>query len=68
MRRATLLITLSTTLLLLAACSGGVDSVWDPKTGETDTCSTAFDWSPWSQRDACIANHVAQGWMVKMRQ
>jgi uncharacterized protein YceK len=67
MRSVTLWMTLSTTLLLLGGCSG-VEGVWDPKTGQTDTCSTAFDWSPWSQRDACIADHVAQGWKVKMRQ
>ena len=56
------------TAVLLASCGGSVEAVWDPKTGQTDTCSTVLDWSPWSQRDACLAEHVAQGWMVKMRE
>jgi hypothetical protein len=56
------------TMLLAGGCSGGVEGVWNPRTGEFESCSQGLaDWSPWSQRDACIAGHVAQGWNVKVR-
>jgi hypothetical protein len=55
--------------LALGGCSGGVAAVQDPQTGQEVTCSegTLGDWNPWSQRDACLADHVAQGWTVKMK-
>lgn len=69
-RMATLrLATALATALALAACGSGVAAVQDPQTGQTDTCSGPgmTDRNPWSQRDACLADHVAQGWMVKMK-
>jgi hypothetical protein len=57
-------ITLSLVLFLLAGCANPA-VVHDPKTGETVTCSTpASEWNPWSQADACVAGHIAEGWMV----
>lgn len=50
--------------LSLGACS--VPAVQNPATGETQTCTDGWrDESPWSQREACIAGHIAQGWVVK---
>jgi hypothetical protein len=50
--------------LMLAGCS----SPWvvqNPRTGETVLCGDgASEWNPWSQHDACVADHVAQGWIV----
>ncbi len=66
MRRAAVL----AAALALGGCADGVAAVQDPQTGQQVTCSegTLGDWSPWSQRDACLADHVAQGWTVKMKQ
>ncbi len=51
--------------LLLGGCSVPV-VVQNPQTGETVTCTEGWrDQSPWSQREACVAGHVAQGWVVK---
>jgi hypothetical protein len=50
------------TTLLLGGCATAVQN---PKTGEIQTCSQGvLDISPWSQDDACTANHIAQGWTV----
>jgi hypothetical protein len=56
-------------LAALGGCGSGVEAAQNPQTGETVTCtgSQMSDMSPWSQRDACIADHVAQGWTVKMK-
>jgi hypothetical protein len=56
--------------LALGGCAGGVAAVQDPQTGQVATCSegTLADQNPWSQRDACLADHVAQGWTVKMKE
>jgi uncharacterized protein YceK len=55
---------LSLTALLLAGCSAPV-TVRNPQSGATVTCSQgAWDQSPWSQREACVADHIAQGWMT----
>jgi hypothetical protein len=49
-------------VLLLGGCSAVVE---DPKTGERLSCSEGWrDASPWSQSDACVANHIAQGWVI----
>ncbi len=55
--------------LALGGCGGGVEAVQNPQTGQTVTCAEPGtpDWNPWSQREACLADHVAQGWTVKMK-
>jgi hypothetical protein len=51
--------------LALGACSVPV-VLQNPQTGETVTCTAGWrDQSPWSQREACVSDHVAQGWVVK---
>jgi hypothetical protein len=48
----------------LAACASPV-TVQDPKTGEAVLCSTeASEWNPWSQKDTCVAAHLAEGWTI----
>ncbi len=50
------------TALLLAGCGAPV-VVRNPRSGETATCTEGvWDQSPWSQREACVADHIAQGW------
>jgi len=51
--------------LLLAGCSGPI-VVENPRTGETIVCSAggAAELNPWSQHDACVADHVTEGWAV----
>ena len=51
------------TTLLLGGCATAVQN---PKTGERSSPARKvwFDMSPWSQDDACTANHIAQGWTV----
>lgn len=64
MRYATLLVT----AWLLQACSVPV-TVQNPQTGETLACTEGWrDQSPWSQREACVADHVAQGWTIKRQE
>jgi hypothetical protein len=57
---------LAAAAVLLGACSVPV-VLQNPRTGESMTCSDGSwgDQSPWSQREACVADHVAQGWVVK---
>ncbi len=51
-------------LFLLVGCAEPI-TVQNPKTGETMLCKTpASEWNPWSQDDACVAGHLAQGWMI----
>jgi hypothetical protein len=51
-------------LAALAGCAEPV-SVRDPHTGETVLCKTAAsEWNPWSQDDACVSGHIAQGWTI----
>jgi hypothetical protein len=60
MRYAILLVT----GLLLQACSVPM-VVQNPQTGETVTCTEGWrDQSPWSQREACVSDHLAQGWAI----
>ena len=49
-------------VLLLSGCAATVEN---PRTGERISCSEGWlDVSPWSQSDACEANHLAQGWVI----
>ena len=53
--------------LMLAACSAPV-TIENPQTGQSLVCSEgALDWSPWSQQEACVAGHLAQGWTIISR-
>jgi hypothetical protein len=45
---------------LLTGCAREVVML-NPRTGETITCP-ASPLNPWSQQQACIGDHVAQGW------
>jgi hypothetical protein len=52
-------------MLLTAACvlmGCAHDTVMlNPRSGETTTCR-ASSWNPWSQQEACVGDHIAQGW------
>ena len=52
-------------VLMLSGCSGPV-TVENPFTGEGVVCREGgvSDWNPWSQHDACVADHVTHGWTV----
>jgi hypothetical protein len=53
--------------LMLAGCAEPV-TVENPRTGQSLVCSDgAGDWSPWSQQEACVAGHLAQGWTIVSR-
>jgi hypothetical protein len=45
---------------LLTGCASDVVML-NPRTGESITCP-AGPLNPWSQQQACIGDHVAQGW------
>jgi hypothetical protein len=45
---------------LLAGCARDVVML-NPRTGETMTCRKS-PLSPWSQQEACVGDHIAQGW------
>ena len=45
---------------LLAGCAADVAMV-NPRTGEKTVCP-ASPLNPWSQQEACIGDHIAQGW------
>lgn len=55
--------------LALGGCGSNVAAVENPQTGQTETCSGPGmnEMNPWGQRDACLADHIAQGWTVKMK-
>jgi hypothetical protein len=54
------------TVLLLGGCSLTVEN---PRSGEVVACSQGVaDLSPWSQRESCAAEHLAQGWTLGERQ
>jgi uncharacterized lipoprotein YajG len=58
------LLPLAATMFLLTGCAEPV-TVQNPRTGETLTCKTAAaEWNPWSQAEACVADHLAQGWTI----
>jgi hypothetical protein len=55
---------LTVALALLAGCADPV-VVQNPKSGEKLLCKTpASEWNPWSQDDACVAEHIAEGWTI----
>src|SRR5262249_35184395 len=45
---------------LLAGCAQHVVML-NPRTGETTTCGTS-PLNPWSQQEACVGEHITQGW------
>jgi hypothetical protein len=58
------LLPLAAAVFLLAGCAEPV-MVQNPRTGEMLTCKTpGSEWNPWSQADACVADHLAQGWTI----
>jgi hypothetical protein len=55
-------LTLIVAAFLLPSCATDV-AMQNPRTGETATCRASLrGLNPWSQQDACIADHLAQGW------
>ena len=50
-------------MLIIAACllSSCARVMMNPRTGETVTCRENL-LNPWSQGEACVGNHIAQGW------
>ena len=50
----------------LTACASDTDvAMQDPRTGDTTTCGQSFlGLNPWSQTQACVAQHAAQGWVT----
>jgi hypothetical protein len=46
--------------LSLQGCASDV-TLLNPRTGETAICQ-AGPLNPWSQQQACIGDHIAQGW------
>jgi hypothetical protein len=50
--------------LMLVGCSAPV-TVENPQTGQSLVCGEGVvDWSVWSQREACVGGHIAQGWRI----
>jgi hypothetical protein len=55
-------LTLIVATCILTGCAGDV-VMQNPRTGETATCrESLMGLNPWSQQEACIAGHIAQGW------
>jgi len=55
-------LTLIVAACVLAGCASDV-MMQNPRTGETTTCRASLrGLNPWSQQDACIADHIATGW------
>ena len=47
---------------MLASCADVI--VKNPQTGAVETCQqSAYGLDPWSQTQACVADHLAQGWI-----
>ena len=47
---------------VLTSCATDV-ALQNPRTGDTVTCRASLrGLNPWSQQDACVADHIAQGW------
>ncbi len=52
-------------LTVVAGCAEAPVTVQNPRTGEAVVCSTQMsEWNPWSQHEACVAGHLAQGWVI----
>ncbi len=48
---------------VLTGCAADVVML-NPRTGETATCRESLrGLNPWSQQEACIGDHIAQGWI-----
>jgi hypothetical protein len=48
----------------LAGCADDL-TIRNPKTGDQMVCrQSAQGLDPWSQTQACVADHLAQGWVV----
>jgi len=45
---------------ILMGCAHDV-TMLNPRTGEMTTCR-ASALNPWSQQEACVGDHIAQGW------
>jgi len=46
----------------LAGCAADVVMV-NPRTGETAVCRESLrGLNPWSQKESCVGDHIAQGW------
>jgi hypothetical protein len=53
-------LTLVAVACVLTGCARDVVML-NPRTGDTITCH-ASSLNPWSQQEACVGDHVAQGW------
>jgi len=53
-------LTLIITTCLLTGCARDVVML-NPRTGEAMTCRQS-PLNPWSQQEACVSDHIAQGW------
>jgi hypothetical protein len=50
---------------LLGGCAEDV-TIEDPQTGAVALCQQSLQGlDPWSQTDACVAGHMAQGWVIE---
>jgi hypothetical protein len=48
---------------LLTGCAADVAMV-NPRTGEKATCrESLWGLNPWSQKEACIGQYIAEGWI-----
>ncbi len=55
-------LTLIVAACVLTGCATDV-AMQNPRTGDTATCrASLWGLNPWSQQEACIADHIAQGW------
>lgn len=53
-------LTLLTAACVLTGCARDVVMLY-PRTGETMTCRESR-LNPWSQQEACVGAHIAEGW------
>jgi len=55
-------LTLIIAVALVTGCGADVVMV-QPRTGETISCRESF-WGldPWSQKEACVGDHITRGW------
>jgi hypothetical protein len=56
-------LTLITTACLLTGCAADVAMI-NPRTGEKAICKESVGGlNPWSQKEACVGKHIAEGWV-----
>ena len=56
-------LTLITAAGLLAGCAADVAMI-NPRTGDTAICRESLGGlNPWSQKEACVGKHFAEGWI-----